>query len=89
MYFGMLQLLQGLGKNWDVLIKIYINLYFNLLYHLLILCNCYINSKLSNSFYKFKSIAFVFIPFLSQPDTGDLDSGFTVCLYVQCEDPEC
>ena len=46
------------------------------------LCNSYVNSKLSNRFYKFKPIAFVFIPFLSQPDTDDLDSGFTVCLNV-------
>ena len=43
--------------------------------HLYILCNCYATSKLSNRFYKHKSMAFVFIPFLSQPDTHDCDIG--------------
>ena len=78
----------GLGQNWGVLIKICINSYFNLLYHLLILCDIY-KFQIVIRFYKFKSIAFIFIPFLSQPDTDDLDRWFTVWLYVQCEDPEC
>ena len=68
----------GVRVNWGVLIEIFINLNFNLLYHLLILCNCYINSKLAIDFYKFKSAVFVFIPFLSQPDTDGLDNGFAV-----------
>ena len=50
---------------------------------LYILCNCYGNLKLSNRLYKLQSTAFVFIPFLSQPDTDDSDSRLAVWyLYV-------
>ena len=53
------------------------NLYAYLLFvivWLLIICDYYRHSKLCNRFYKFKSIAFVFIPFLTQPDTNSLHS---------------
>ena len=72
-----------------VLIEIYTNLYFTLLYHLLILCNCYINSKLLIDFTNLNLWHLFFISFLSQPDTDDLDSGFVVWLCILCIDPEC
>ena len=44
-----------------------------------ILLNCYINSKLANRLYKSNLIALCFIPFLSQHDTDNLDSGYAMC----------
>ena len=45
---------------------------------LLILYNCYVNSDYAIDYTNFNCIAFVFIPFLSQTDTGDLGSKLVV-----------
>ena len=54
-----------------------------LLSELLILCNCYKIPNYAIDYTNFKSIAFVFIPLLSQSDTYSLDSRFyneSVCI---------
>ena len=48
-----------------------------LLSELLILCNCYGILNYAIDYTHFKSIAFAFIPFLTQPDTDSLDSRFS------------